>query len=82
MRIEIESTSRVVTFEVDGARVPALIWEGRSESGVPVHCFITRICPSIPEPLPAEVAEAFAAELRVCTPPTEAVVGIPLRMVL
>jgi hypothetical protein len=37
MKIHIESTSKVVTFEIDGKPVPARIWEGKTEHGVPVH---------------------------------------------
>jgi hypothetical protein len=39
MKISIESTSK--TVEING--VPARVWEGKSERGVPVICFVTRI---------------------------------------
>ena len=39
VKLQIESTSKVVEFN----GVPARIWEGHTESGIPVHCFITRI---------------------------------------
>jgi hypothetical protein len=39
MKITIESTEKIVT--VNG--VPARIWEGHTESGIAVHCFVTRI---------------------------------------
>lgn len=39
MKITIESTTR--TVEING--VPARVWEGKSERGVPVICCITRI---------------------------------------
>jgi hypothetical protein len=39
MKMTIESTTRMV--EVNG--VPARVWEGKSERGVPVVCCITRI---------------------------------------
>lgn len=39
MRITIESTSKIVN--VNG--VDARIWEGTTDSGIPVHCMITRI---------------------------------------
>jgi hypothetical protein len=39
MKITIESTSETVTI----AGVPARIWQGQTESGIPVHCFVTRI---------------------------------------
>lgn len=39
MTITIKSTTKMV--ELNG--VPARIWEGETESGIPVHCYITRI---------------------------------------
>lgn len=39
MKITIESTSKIV--ELNG--VPSRIWEGQTESGIKVHCFVTRI---------------------------------------
>lgn len=39
MTITISNTSKIV--EING--VPARIWEGTTESGITVHCFITRI---------------------------------------
>ena len=39
MKITIESTTMLV--ELNG--VPARIWEGETENGVKVHCFITRV---------------------------------------
>jgi hypothetical protein len=82
MKIAIESTEKVVQFQVGGSMVPARIWEGYTDEGIPCHCYITRICPSIPEPLPAEVERQFKASLQECIPPTPAVQSIPLRMIL
>jgi hypothetical protein len=82
MKITIESTSKVVTLEIDGAFVPARIWEGRTETGIPVHCFVTRICPSIPEPLPGNVEAQFRRELFECAQPSAPMAGIPLRLIL
>lgn len=39
MKITIESSNKIV--ELNG--VPARIWEGQTESGIKVHCFVTRI---------------------------------------
>jgi hypothetical protein len=82
MKIAIESTEKVVQFQVGGATVPARIWEGHTDEGIPVMCFITRIAPSIPQPLPPDVEAQFAAALKECVPPTPAVQSIPLRMIL
>ena len=39
MKITIESTTKLVA--VNG--VPARIWEGHTEGGVPLHCYVTRL---------------------------------------
>lgn len=78
MKITIENTGKIV--ELDGQAfksVPARIWEGETESGVPVICFITRI---IPRTHDEAVNAQFAAELREEKTPTPYAQGIPLRM--
>lgn len=82
MKITLESTSKLVTFEVDRGQVPARIWEGVTEDGTPVHAYITRICPSIPEPLPEAIAAEFARALAEQKPPSAVVRAIPMRMIL
>ncbi len=48
-----------------------------------MHCYITRICPSIPIPqLTPEVEAQFAADLAEQKPPTVVAEGIPARMIL
>ena len=39
MKITIENTDKIVTLN----GVPARIWEGETDSGIRVHCFIPRI---------------------------------------
>jgi hypothetical protein len=39
MRIMLESTTKVV--ELNG--VPARIWEGATESGIPIYAYVTRM---------------------------------------
>jgi hypothetical protein len=82
MKIAIEPTSKIVTLEIGGAAVPARIWEGYTDQGTAVHCFITRICPTIPEPLPENVLAEFAASLKECAKPSVGIQGIPLRLIL
>jgi hypothetical protein len=44
MKIIIESTDKIVELATRaGASMPARLWEGTTEDGVPVYCFITRI---------------------------------------
>lgn len=78
MKITIHSTNKVVTF--DGVRVQARIWEGKTESGTPVHCFITRIAPTIARDDARQ--KEFERELQECEAPSAEVAAIPLRMIL
>lgn len=43
MKLTIENTSQLLT--IDGA--PARVWEGRTESGIPVTAFITRVAVAV-----------------------------------
>lgn len=74
MRITIKSTDKLV--QVNG--VPARIWEGETDSGIPVHCYVTRIA------APAAGADLtqFERELTEHAAPSAALQAIPLRMVL
>ncbi len=80
MKITIESTNNIVTLVVGGVDVPARIWQGETESGIPVHAFITRIAPEIPREDPRQ--EQFERELQETAAPRPTVVTIPLRMIL
>lgn len=84
MKVTLESTSKVVTVGVNGADVPARIWQGQTESGVPVHCYITRIVPEIAKTNPRidELTAEFEHELERCADPRRTVEAIPLRMIL
>lgn len=74
MRIRIDSTTKVV--EVDG--VPARIWEGHTESGIPIHCMITRIAVNR-----GEDQGQFEAELEAHRPPRNPDIdAIPMRLLL
>jgi hypothetical protein len=43
MKVTLESTTEMGAIGVGGVEVPARIWIGQSEGGVPVMAFITRI---------------------------------------
>ncbi len=73
MKIEIEGTEKIVTL--DG--IPARVWEGRTDSGIEIHCFVTRISPQTHENI-----EQFERELREQKAPSAAVESYPLRMIL
>lgn len=85
MKITLEHTDRIVTLEgPSGGTVPARVWQGHTESGIPVHCFVTRIAVA-----KTEDASQFEREL-TAQPTARARVdieaafpaGIPLRLVL
>lgn len=62
MKITIKSTNKIV--ELNG--VPARVWEGQTESGIKVHCFVTRIDIDHDELRAYE----FEKELHETTPPS------------
>lgn len=70
MKVTLESTTKIV--ELNG--VPARIWEGTTESGVPCHAYITRIAVHRDED-----NSQFERELQQCREPT---VVIPMRMII
>ena len=73
MKITIESTAKIVTVN----EVPARIWEGQTESGIPVHCYVTRIAVHN-----NENHEQFEKELLEQRVPSAAIEGISLRLIL
>lgn len=73
MKITIESTDKIV--EVNG--VPARIWEGKTASGIPLHCYITRVAVDREQD-----CTAFELELQETRTPSAAVQAIPSRLVL
>ncbi len=73
MKIEIESTTKIVQLN----NIPARVWVGKTENGIPVHCYITRIAVA----RDADASE-FERELQEHKPPTAEIQAIPLRMVL
>lgn len=73
MKITIEPTLKIV--ELNG--VPARVWEGVTERGVPCHLFVTRIGVA-----KDQNAEEFERELEEQRPPSVEIQAIPLRMIL
>jgi hypothetical protein len=43
MKATLESTDRLTTVTVKGQTVPARVWQGTTESGVPVIAYIAKI---------------------------------------
>lgn len=80
MKIIISPTSKIVTLKPSALEtgVPARIWEGQTESGINVTCFISRIACDINEPR----TEEFYAELQEVDPPSPAIEAISMRLIL
>lgn len=74
MKITIESTTKIA--HLNG--VPARIWEGETETGIKIHCFIVRVAIDKDEPS----AEEFEKELQKQKVPSPEIEAIPLRMIL
>lgn len=74
MKITIKNTSKLV--HLDG--IPTRVWEGHTESGIKVHCYIARIAIDIDEPRSAE----FEEELLEVAPPSPEILVLPNRFIL
>ena len=77
MKITIENTTKMVELQLNGVSVPARIWEGRTESGIPVHCYITRIAVRDDQD-----CTQFERELVEQRTPSAEVAAIQLRLIL
>lgn len=73
MKIQMHSTEKIV--ELNG--VPARVWEGVTESGITVHCFVTRVAVGKDED-----TSQFEKELEQHSPPSADVMAYPLRLIL
>lgn len=79
MKLIIESTTKFVELQPQGGAgvVPARVWEGHTDTGIPVHVYITRVAVAH-----AQNQTQFEAELQECRPPSPEVAAIPLRLIL
>jgi len=66
-------------LEASFGTAPARVWEGRTASGIPVHCFVTRV--AVADDGRTDHSE-FVRELQEHRKPTAAIQAIPLRLVL
>lgn len=76
MRVTIESTDKLV--RLNGA--PARIWEGKSEGGVPVICFVTRV--AVQEGMDPACYERFEQELLETRPASPEARSFDPRLIL
>lgn len=75
MKITVHSTTKFVTLN----GVPARIWKGFTESGIPVHCYVTRV--AVDKTQGHDLSQ-FERELQEHAAPSAAIEAIPLRMIL
>jgi len=73
VKITLESTSHIVSM--DG--VQARVWEGQTDSGIPVHCYVTLIAVD-----GQHDTSQFQRELQEYKAPSPEVAAIPLRLIL
>jgi len=73
MQITIINTSKIVHLNA----VPARVWEGETDSGIQVICFVTRIMVASDKDI-----SQFERELKEVRPPSVESEAIPLRLVL
>jgi hypothetical protein len=77
VNVTLQNTDKIVELKYHGAYVPARVWEGTTDSGVPVVAFITRIAVRNDQDL-----TQFEAELQTVTPPSADVRAWPARMLI
>jgi len=73
VKVQLESTEKIV--ELNG--VPARVWEGHTEAGVPCHAYVTRIAVS-----DSVDTTEFERELQEHRPPSAEIAAMRLRLVL
>jgi hypothetical protein len=72
VKITLWNTDKMVVLN----GVQTRVWEGKTESGIPVHAFIVRVA------APIGTDDQFAAELEETRAPSAEVAAYPARMVL
>jgi hypothetical protein len=77
VRVQLESTTKIVQIRGPLGEIPARVWEGETESGIKVHAFMTRIAVHKDE----DVSQ-FEAELQECRAPSADVQAYPMRIIL
>lgn len=77
MKVTLESTDKIIELATPHGTVPARIWEGKTESGIEVHAYITRITVHEDD----DQAE-FERELQETRKASADVQAIPLRLIL
>ena len=77
MKVQLESTTKIVQLETPTGTVPARIWEGTTESGIKCHAFITRIAVHKDDD-----AAQFEKELIEQAAPSAGIAAYPARLII
>lgn len=77
MNIQLHSTTKIVQLKTTEGTMPARIWEGVTEKGIPIHAYITRV--AVQKDLDASELEK---ELQEHEPPSVDIQNIPLSMII
>jgi hypothetical protein len=77
MKATLESTSKLVEMRVGPITIPARVWEGVTEKGIPFVAFVTRVMVARDQD-----NSQFETELKETKAPSPDVAALPLRMVL
>ena len=78
MKLHIEPTTRIVEIDMGDALVPARVWEGQTDNGIPVICLITRVAAVRDN----DLSELEAALVEQRTPTFDGVQAFPNRLIL
>lgn len=73
MKIQLENTTKIV--ELNG--VPTRVWEGFTETGLRIHCFIALVAADKDDD-----SRELAIELSAQSAPSPAIEAYPLRMII
>lgn len=82
MELIIRPTDKIVQLvdEETGIETPARIWQGKTSTGIPVHCYVTRVAVDHKRP-EHELAE-FERALKETEPMRPDIRAIPMRLIL
>jgi hypothetical protein len=78
LKLHIEPTSRIIDVVVDGAAVPARVWEGHTDNGIPVLCCVTRVAARVDH----DRSELDRALAEVADPSPSSYEAFPSRLIL
>jgi hypothetical protein len=80
MELILRRTDKIVTLVTGSGEVPARIWQGKTSTGIPVHCLITRV--AVEKDRPTHEYEEFERELQETEPARPDVAAVPARLIL